>query len=207
VDGLAVEFAVAGHRRHRPALAEGGGEVGVLAVGLLDAPPAGVAGEVEIRREDLADARRARLGADCLRDLADERVVEGRAERDRLREDGAAGVADAMERLARHQERDAEARLLAEEALDRVEAPGRREVGVGVRRPVAVAAGFARVLVDVEAPHEAHLRDFLADGHAPEQILDALVDRCCGILVEGVEIRHGPVSQIGEATAPAGRWQ
>ena len=167
------------------------GEEGVLPVGFLGASPARVAGQVEVRGEDLPDSHGAGLGADGFRDLPDKLLVEGRAQRDGLRKDRAPLVAQAMQRLADHEEGNAEARFPEEVLLDGVEPLEGGLVGRLVRRAPSVAAPHRCGRVRVEAADKAHLHDFLAEGHPRKQILDARLHGRGRIPVEGLGLRNG----------------
>ena len=89
-------FALALQAAHEGA-AEAGGQIGVLAVGLVAAAPAGIAENVDVRRPhrqpvvDIAVALRGegvvfgpRLGRDRVRDPLEQRVVEHGGQADRL---------------------------------------------------------------------------------------------------------------------------
>ncbi len=133
--------------------AELGREVGVLAIRLLDAAPARVAGGVEDRREREPAADREHAPADRGRDRLDELGVEGRRRADRLLERRRPAGEQAVERLLVEDRGDPEARLLDEVALDRV-------AGLGGARRIEV--GRARDPADL-----AHARPRAARGSAP----------------------------------------
>ena len=123
--------------------AELGREVGVLAVRLLDAAPARVAGGVEDRRERQPAADREHAPPDRGRDRLDELGVERRRRADRLLERGRAAGEQAVERLLVEDRRDPEPRLLDEVALDRVAGLG----GAG-----GIEVGRARHAADLAHP-------------------------------------------------------
>jgi hypothetical protein len=113
---------------------ERGGEIRVLAVCLLDAPPARVARDVEDRRERHARSDYLHPAPDRRRDCLDQFDVEGRGRPDRLLERRGTTSEKAVERFLVEDRRDAEPRLLDQEALDRV--PGLRRIrGIEVGRP------------------------------------------------------------------------
>ena len=114
--------------------AELGGEVRVLAVGLLDAAPARVAGDVEDRRQRMAGAGQQHPPADGRRHRGDDVGVEARGGPDRLLEARRRPGDEAVQAFLVDDRRDPESRLLDQVALDRVGRLGHLD-GSQVRRP------------------------------------------------------------------------
>ena len=104
-------------------------EVGVLAVGLVDATPAGVAGDVHHRRERLEQADAAHLPTDEVGHLLDGVRVPARGQADRCREHGEVRGEDAVEGLVVEDRRDAQAGAFDQEALDLVDGARRLSPG------------------------------------------------------------------------------
>jgi hypothetical protein len=113
-EGLALEAA---HRRHP----QPGDQVGVLAVGLLGAAPARVAGHIQHRREDVVRPARPHLPGGGAEDALVQVRVPGAGQADRLGEAGGLIRHEAVEPLPDAQGRDAQAGLLTEEFLGGVE--------------------------------------------------------------------------------------
>jgi hypothetical protein len=183
--------------------AHGRHQVGVLADGLLGAPPAGIADHVQHRRETLVCPDLAHGRADRRAHPLDQVGVERGAPRQRRRVDGgppghesgeallvrdrgnpeAAGLDDVALHpgehtgaLGRLHRRGAErSGDLAESGADRL-VPVERPVGhvVLVRREV-VAGG---VRAD---PHAVELGDLLLEGHPAQQVFHPFVDRQRGV--------------------------
>ena len=134
----------AAHRRD----AHAADQIGVLAVGLFDAPPARVARDVDHRRQHVLHAARARLARGDGEDLLDQVGIEGRRQRDRLREAGGRRDREPVQRLFVHQRRNAEAGLLDQVLLDRVrEHRGAGRVGVAIARSGDLADAVAQQLL------------------------------------------------------------
>ena len=136
--GALLQPADVGHAERRD-------QVGVLAVGLLDAPPARVARDVEDRRQALVGAHRAQLAREAARERLDQlRIPRGR-EADRLREAHRVARDEPVQALLVDDGRDAQARLFHEEALDLV-GQGGDDGHLEARGP-----GHARDLPDARA--------------------------------------------------------
>ena len=206
-----VALLLAGNDGHRHA----GGEVGVLAERLLHPPPARVARHVQIRRQNLLHAKAARLAADRLADLANERRVERRAEIDRAGEDCAAQAADPVQRLTGEDYRDAEAAVLHKEFLqpvlhrrDGVVVVQKAGTGVAAQRQQVVKAVIC-VQIDaamvpfrafggiVHAADHVGLRRLFGGGHAGEQILHPLRHRQRRVFILGA-IVHASLLLFGD---------
>jgi hypothetical protein len=126
--GLGVDGEVFGGRGDAAVLegsghayAQFGDVVGIFAVGLDDAAPARIAGEIEERRVDTRVADGAGFGGDHGADAGGELAIPGGAERDVGGEIGGANVVEAAHALVGEIDGNAEARLLDEPALDGVE--------------------------------------------------------------------------------------
>ena len=186
--------------------AELGGEVRVLAIGLLDAAPARVAGGVEDRGERQPAADGEHAPADRGRDGLDELGVEGCRRADRLLERGRPAGEQAVERLLVEDRWDPESGLLDEVALDRVAGLGRAggiEVG-GARHAADLAhpgrepladprlVELALALEQLERPDRPELGDLLGQRHPGEEVGDPLLDRQAGVAVAGLDRRHQP---------------
>lgn len=132
--------------------ADGPDEVGVLADGLLDAPPAQVAHHVQDGRQPLVDSDRAHVAADPVGHLGDQFRVPRRSPRQRHGVGGGAPGGEAYQALLVREGRDTEPAGPGDPALG----PGqgeRPEPGVdggGAERPgeLAEAAGGEVVPVD-----------------------------------------------------------
>ncbi len=139
------EDLVLGQRQGRPLEAADGGQADlgadmrVLAIGLLDAAPARVAGHVDHRRQRQVRTAGAHLAGGDGEDLLGQLGVEGRGQGDGLREAGRVTGDIAVQGLVVHQQRDAQARLLHGPLLGGV-GVARRLLGVAVDRAV-VGAG------------------------------------------------------------------
>ena len=148
-------------------LAHPGVQPGVFAAAFRHAAPAGVAGDVEHRREGPADALRRRLDGGHAGALLHQRRVEGRGEAQRDRENRM----ETVDHVASHQQGDREPRLFHRDALQLID-PGRvHHVEDGPDLPAAhrfgivVHAAVGRDLV--------HLADLLGQGHLREDLLHA----------------------------------
>jgi hypothetical protein len=194
-------------------------EVRVLPERLLDAAPAVVAHHVEDRRETLVDADRVHALADRARHPLDERGVEGRAPRQRGREDGGLEGGEAGQALVVRDGGDPEPRPLDDvllhpreppRALDRIdrlrsERPGQvpEPVGAGLLERERIAERLlqrrhvARAQVRPD-PRAAELGELLVGGHLGEQRFHALGDGQGGV---GPGLWHGDGSSHG---GPAG---
>ena len=177
--GRALEPADVGATEHR-------GEVRVLAVRLLDAPQRGS------RVMSKTGARATLAPITCIRRRIDRRRPRPGPDRTRPPRRSTAGTRShraraAVERLLVEEGRDAEPRLLDEEALDRI-ARLRRGDGAEVRRaggPADVADAVCEAVADerriqlrlapeqLERPERAELGKLLVERHPCEQIGDA----------------------------------
>ncbi len=155
-----------------------GGEVGILAVGLLHATPAHVAGQVHHRREHLPDAPASGFVRDRPRDPRQEQRVPGGREADGLGKHGRAGAHQAVQGLFERDDWNAQPGLLDEVALDRVDPLG-LHAGPGAagdlqaEHTVGPVAG--RVL-QVTGEHE-QLPELLFERHPAQQVLHPSSDR------------------------------
>ncbi len=176
----------------------------VLAVRLLRAPPAHVAGEVDDGREDHADTAASGLCGNCARDAADKGGVECCGQRDGLREDGGARTHEAVQRFLERDHRDTEPRAFDEVALDGIDA---RRVcacvsGVAHLEPEHAVRPIVRRIVEAARQHE-ELPELLLQRHASEKVPDALVDGLtCGRGGEHEEERCG----AEDGREHAGEW-
>ena len=177
-------------QRHDVRAAQLGREIRVLAVRLLDATPARIAPDVEDRAQGMSCAGHQHPPADGRGDLADERSVERGGGADRLLEARRGPRQQPVQALLVDDGRDAEPRLLDEEALDGVGRLGdldRAEVRrAGEPRQLAQAVlgedgealAVEPVVTDhLERPERPELGQLLRAGHPPEQVRDPLVDR------------------------------
>ncbi len=98
-----------------------GGKHGILSIRFLDASPSHVVRDVDDRRQHLANASASGLAGDGIRDARDDRFVPGRRERDGRREHRRAFAGQAVDGFLERNDRDAEACLLDEVPLDRVD--------------------------------------------------------------------------------------
>ena len=151
----------------------------------------------------------------CIRRRIDvgDRLDEDRIERgrraDRLLERGRVAREQPVERLLVEEGRDAEPRLLDEEALDRV-ARLRRGDRAEVRRaghPADVADAVCEAVADerriqlrlapeqLERPERAELGELLVERHPCEQVRDAGVDRQARVPVARVDRGHQPFTE------------
>ena len=184
--------------------AEFGRKVGVLAVGLLDPPPARVAGDVEDRREGVARAGQQHPAADRGSCGRDDLGIEARGRTDRLLEARRGPGDEAVQALLVDDRRDPEPGLLLKETLDRVgrlRDLDRAQVGgAGQARDLAdPVVGQRREPADVEAirsddlerPERAELGDLLGPCHSLQQVADACLHRQ-GWIAVGSELRGHP---------------
>lgn len=180
------------------------GEIGVFAVGFHDASPARVAGEVDDRREDHIDAGGAGLGRDGGSGLAEESSVPGGGEAEGRGKDGSS--IESVQAFFNEESGDAERVVRDDPLLDGVGLPGRGvEVVNGADAEVApqglcllgekdgalrgVRLVGACAHDGVRSGEHVELADFLLEGHAAEEVVDALFyrgvwlavngDRCC----------------------------
>jgi hypothetical protein len=171
---------------------EPGGELGVLAEGLVEASPAGVAAEVGHRGEGPVDAGGPGRSGGARGDGLDEGGVEARGEAEVVGEDrGSRDIIVAVDGVRAVDERDAQARAIEVEALKGVRefgpAPGRvghrrgapaREdrADVGLGKGDLEPALVDRPAVPLARAHEpgrvhlGHLADLLLEGHPPEEV-------------------------------------
>ena len=204
VQGVALE-------RRRVGVAHLGGQVRVLAVGLLDPSPARVAGDVEDGRQGVARAGQQHPLADRRGDLPDDGRVEGRGGPDRLLEARRVPGHQPVQALLVDDARDPQAGVLDQVALDVV-------VGSGdVHGPQVGRAGEAGDLADpvgrerghpfridlpvddhLEGPDGTELGELLGPGHAREQVGHADLDGLGRVLV-------GRGDRLHPLTAPAVR--
>ena len=198
--GQAVPHDVLGGRDH--AILEGvsldaadvgtaqlGRQVRVLAIRLLDAPPARIARHVKDRRQGLTGSRREHPPADGRRRRLDELRVPGRGRTDRLLEARSIPSEEAMQGLLVEDRGNPQPGLLDQEALHLV---GK---GSDLARLQVRPSGQARDLADphadqplgllvverpdpddLERPDGSELGDLLLDGHPVEQGGDPLVN-------------------------------
>ena len=163
--------------------AERAGEVGVLAVRLLDPPPAGVARDVEDRRQRMPGTGEQHPAPDRLGHRRHRVGVERRRGADRLLEAGRGPRDEAVQALLVDDRRDAQSRSLDELALDGVGGLGHLD-GAEVRRageardvadpvggqrgqPTGIEAVLAHHLERPERPQLGHL---LGPRHAPQEV-------------------------------------
>ena len=184
-----------------------GRQVRVLAVRLLDAPPARIARHVEDRRQGLAGTRHEHPPADRGRHGLDHLGVPGRGRADRLLEARGVPGDEAVQGLLVEDCRDPEAGLLDEEALHLVGEDrdlARLEVRCsGQTRDLAdpeTDQPFGLLGVerpdpdDLEGPDGSELGDLLLDGHPVEQVRDPFVDGQRGVQVALFEC-HQPFTE------------
>ena len=208
----------AAHRRH----AQPRNQVRILAEGLFDAPPARLARHVDDRRERLVRTASTGFGRRHRVQALDQVRIERRRQSDRLRKAGAFLRRVSVQALLMEHHRDTQARRLDEEPLDGVGQLGhlpRRQALAGIARPAdlsqPVAGGETRAgLCPVEAPSPVdqrvrflapdaeHLRDFLLERHAGQQVIDARVDRRRRILVG--RLAHRLVLRTSATASSAG---
>ena len=189
--------------------AEHRGEVRVLAVRLLDAAPARVPGDVEDRGKGHARPDRLHPPPDRCGHCFDEDRIERGRRADRLLERGRVASEQPVERLLVEEGRDAEPRLLDEEALDRI-ARLRRGDRAEVRRaghPTDVADAVCEAVADerrielrlapeqLERPERAELGELLVERHPCEQVGDAGIDRLARVTVPCVDRGHQPFTE------------
>ena len=176
-------------------------EVRILAVGLLGAPPARVAHDVEHRRQPLMGARRPHLDPDPVRHRGVQVRLEGAGDPDRLRVHRRAASHQARADLLVDDRRDAQPRALDEPPLQLVRDArhllGRQRARSGDARdlPEAVPADRGGAVVvdlvaadELEHPRGAELRHLLLRQHARQQVFHAVLDRKLGVAVRRVAI-------------------
>ena len=182
-------------------------QIGVLAIGLLRAAPAGIARNAEHRRKDLANAARASLVADCGEDPLDQRRIPGAGQRQRRRKAGAAVLHQAMQSLAIEQRRNAQARFLALIALHSVAQNRRlargelhlRAPGVEDHLPCRLAGIGSRGVdhVDPALPAGGNLVHLFLQRHPRQQIGHPVLDGQARVFVAGHIGRHGGLDSSG----------
>ncbi len=226
--GVALEAVHGGdaHARH---------EMRVLAEGLFDAPPSRISRHVDHRRECLMRASDARLERRHRVQLLDEPWIERGRQPNGLRKARRIPGGMAVQTFLMEDHRNAEPALFDEELLDRVGQRGLAagiQSAAGVARPanlpnaVPVRKGRAR-LVGVERtfggdervgfllPHAGHLRRFVLEGHAPEEVgyaarrgeISVLVFRSCGcstisLAAVGAGVHHPGAACRGHVSTP-----
>ena len=191
-----------------------GGQVGVLAEGLLGPSPAGVTGHVQIGGQDLLVAQGAGLGGDAVTHLSLQVGIKGLGQGQRHGEDGGPAPGDAVEGLTRKDGGDAQAGPLHQPLLHTVLDSGHRidvvEVTDAVVPHVLVellgqegvvglhGAGIAvgqRVDVELHAAGDIDLTDLLLQGHAGKKVFGALLWGKGGILI----VFHGEYPFVNSA--------
>ena len=171
--------------------AEHHGEVRVLPVRLFDPTPAGVARDVEDRRQGDPPAGRQHPPSERVGHGQDQLRVEGGGRSDRLLERWRIPGEQPMERLLVEEGRDPQPRLLEQVPLDLVAGPshvGGIQVG-GAGDPGDVAEAVLeeavrlvgvqadRCVDELERPRRPELGELLVERHPPEEVGDARVDR------------------------------
>ncbi len=185
-------------RRHDPGClepahvrrADGADQVRILADGLLDAAPSGVAHDVEHRGQPLMHADRAHVGADAARHLLDELGVERRAPRQRHRVGGRAVRGEARQAFLVHERRNAEParrddallqpgeRLRPERRIDRRGAEGPRDLAepLGQQRieihgagHLVLVRGHVGAVIRGADPDAVELGDLLLEGELGDE--------------------------------------
>ncbi len=192
-------------------------QVRVLAVRLLHPPPAGIPGDVEDGRQRVTGADCQHLAADDAGHFGHQRLVPRRCQADGLRELGGIPRAIARHAFFVDHDRDPQARPFDHDALDLVHEPGApRRSQTGRRadtRHVADAVlelpgdvrGVESVPVhEIGQPDAADLRQLLLEVHAPEQVLDALVERSIGV-PEQLRPCHRPTVVMEDLSVLRGR--
>ena len=183
-----------------------GGQVGVLAEGLLGPSPAGIAGYIQIGGQDLLMSHGAGLGGDAVTHLSHQLGIKGLGQGQGHGEDGSTVPGDAVEGLTRKDGGDAQAGPLHQPLLHTVLDGGHRidivEVADAVVPHVLVelfgqegvvglhGAGIAvgqRVDVELHAAGDVDLADLLLQGHAGKKVFGALLGSEGGVLI----IFHG----------------
>src|SRR5579883_792877 len=162
-------------------------EVGVLAVSFFGAAPARVAGEIEHRSEALLGAGSAGFGGDGGEDVVKERGIPSGSQRDGLRVRSRAGSDEAMEALDVKEDGDAEAGVVANPFLDGVGVFGH---GAGVAA-FAWAGDLADAILEDDGGLAGEEAAFFFEGHAGEEIGDALLDGELGGAVRRRALRAG----------------
>ncbi len=173
-----------------------GDQIGVLAVGFLDASPPRLARHIHDGRQRLVRAARAGFRRRHLEQPAHEFGIERRAQSDGLREARPVDGGVAVQAFLMEDDRDAQPGVLDEELLN-VVGQLRHFSGVAAAAGIAGPAdlteaeailemgpGFLQVepafLVDHRAalllPDAEHLRDLFFQRHARQQVLDAALD-------------------------------
>jgi len=200
-DAGRFEFAHKGDAHHR-------GEQGILAVALLDTAPAHIGGDIDHRRQHLADPARAALPRDGGGSARHQLRIPGGGQPDGLRKGGGAVPHQAVQRLIERDDRNAEAGLLDEKTLGGVDlfSHGRRRsrgvIVENLRRGSSPGGGgvklqteYALVELSLVALHIARsheeLPEFLLEGHASQQIPEADIDRQGRIPVREAGARGG----------------
>ena len=176
-----------------------------LAVDLLHAAPALVAGHVQDRRVDIGIAQRARLQRGDAAHLPHQFAVPGMPDAELCGEAGGAVRLDAADAFVAEVDRDAQPGLFDEEALHLVHRPDMAADVGGVRQHAALVPAVVH-LVDVAdavlpqrplpcpgrqrvfqhaavAVQRGHLRGLLVGVHLREQVGDARVDGGGAVLV------------------------
>ncbi len=170
--------------------AHDGGEIGVLAKGLLGAPPARVAGNVEYGRQAVMHANRTHLFADDPRHRLDQLRLPRAGDADDLREVGGAVGQKAAATLVVDQRGDAQPRLFDQVLLDNVGQPRRlhraETAATGQACHLAQAVAHARLrpcpvqpllVDDLVDPQAAQLGDLFFQRHPAQQVVDARFNR------------------------------
>ena len=135
-----------------------GADVRVLAIGLLDAAPARVAGHVNHGGQGHVRAAGAHLAGGHREDLLGQLGIEGGGQANGLREAGGVAGHEAVQGLVVHQHRDAQAGLLDGPLLGGVGVAG-GVLGVAADRAVLGPGGGVDDLGGLEAPAVGRARD------------------------------------------------
>ena len=179
-----------------------GGQVGVLTEGLLGAPPAGVAGYVQIGGQDLLVTQHAGLGGDAVSYFPHQLGIEGLGQSQGHGEDGGPTPSDTVESLTRKDGGDAQAGTLHQPLLHLVLDGGDRidivEVtdtkipyvlveflgheGIVGLHGAGTAVGQG-IDVELHAAGDIDLTDLLLQGHAGEEVAGALLGGEGGVLI------------------------
>ena len=181
-------------------------EDGILTEGLVVAAVAGIARDLEHRREGPSNTHGCCASSGGRLAVVDQCGVGGRAHADAVRENlGAEHIVVAMHRVVAIDDRDMQPRILDRVLLQGIDigrpairniragnvtAPREQGAGaIGDQRLLHPGLGKRKVRVDLD-----HLPDFLADVHLSEQGVDPALDRvgavqpgCGGIRRRGVE--------------------
>ena len=212
---LVLEFRIALEAAHGGAT-ELGDQIGIFAVGFLDAAPARIARDIDHGRQGLVRAADACFVSGHREQLLDESGIEGRAQADGLGEAGAILGRVAVQAFLVKHHRDAEAAVFEEELLDGVGELRHAARGLAFGRRGRVAArvagaadladavaffesglGFLQVevamliheLLRLLLPDAHHLRGLFLKGHPRQQIADASGGGESWILVFGRAMR------------------